>query len=294
MAEKLKVGIIGPGNIGTDLLYKLMKSDVLEVAMLAGIDESEGIKRARGMGIPVSTEGVKAVVDEGNIKIAFDCTSAGAHIKFNEPALRQAGIRVIDLTPASLGPYCVPAVNLEKLHNETNLNMVTCAGQATIPMIYAVNRAAGAAYAEVVSSISSKSAGPGTRANIDEFTMTTTKGIETVGLADKGKSIIVLNPAEPPIMMTNTILVKVKNPEVGFEAINKSVNDMVADLQEYVPGFTLRVPPILEGDKVTMIIQVRGEGQFLPEYSGNLDIITSAAKAAAERIAKFMRKNEVK
>ena len=293
MAKKIKVGIIGPGNIGSDLLYKLLSSDVLQVAMMAGITQSEGIERAESLGIPTSTDGVDAIVKAGDIKIAFDCTSASAHEKFNYPALKKAGIRVIDLTPASLGPYCVPAVNLEELKDEDNLNLVTCAGQATVPIIYAIQRAAGAEYAEVVSSISSKSAGPGTRANIDEFTMTTTKGIETIGKADKGKSIIILNPAEPPIMMANTVMVKVKNPEVGLKAIEDSVNQMVTDLQKYVPGFSLRVPPMLEGDKVTTITQVRGEGQFLPEYSGNLDIITSAAKAAGERIAELLLSEEV-
>lgn len=271
-----------------------MKSDILEVAMLAGIEESEGIKRAKELGIPTAITGVDAIVEQNDIKIAFDCTSAKAHINYNAPALEKKGIRVIDLTPASLGPFCVPAVNLDELKDEKNLNMVTCAGQATIPIIYAVTRVAGGKYAEVVSSIASKSAGPGTRANMDEFTMTTTKAIEDIGGAEKGKSIIVLNPAEPPIMMTNTIIVQVKNPEVGEEAIIQSVHEMIDDLQAYVPGFSLKVPPIMEGDKFTTIIQVRGEGKFLPEYSGNLDIITSAAKAAGERIASAVLMNEVR
>jgi acetaldehyde dehydrogenase len=209
-------------------------------------------------------------------------------VKFNAPALRAAGIVSVDLTPAALGPYCVPAVNLDELENEQDINMVTCGGQATIPIVYAVKRVAGAAYAEIVACISSKSAGPGTRANMDEFTETTTSGLEKVGGADKGKAIIVINPAEPPLMMTNTIRVRVKDPSVGADAIRRSVDDMVGQLREYVPGYEVRVPPLLEDDLFTMIVQVRGQGDFLPEYSGNLDIINSAAVAAAEKIAKRM------
>lgn len=291
--EKIKVGIIGPGNIGSDLLFKILESDILEVDMITGIEESEGIKRARKMGINTATNGVDAIVARKDIKIAFDATGSGPHIKFNAPALKKAGIKVIDLTPAAIGPYCVPSVNLDELEAEDNINMVTCGGQATIPIVYAVHRAAGAEYAEVVASIASKSAGPGTRANIDEFTVTTTRAIEEIGKADKGKTIIVLNPAEPPIMMTNTVLVKIKDKTVSEEAILKSVNDMVKDVQQYVPGYHLRIPPTLDGDKVTTIIQVRGQGHFLPEYAGNLDIITSAAVGAAEKIARNMLVKEM-
>lgn len=260
--------------------------------MMAGIVESEGIRRAASLGVPVSTEGVKAVVARKDIRIAFDATSAAAHVKCNGPALREAGIISIDLTPAALGPYCVPSVNLAALKMEPDINMVTCGGQATIPIIYAVKRVAGAAYAEIVACISSKSAGPGTRANMDEFTETTAKAIETVGGADRGKAIIVLNPAEPPLMMTNTVLVRVKDPSVGLERIRASIDGIVAELQTYVPGYSLRVPPMLDGDKVTTIVQVRGQGDFLPEYSGNLDIINAAAVAAAEQIAKEMPATE--
>jgi len=256
--------------------------------MMAGIVESEGIRRADSLGIPVSTEGVKAVAENPEIKIAFDATSAAAHVKANGPALKEAGIISVDLTPAALGPYCVPCVNLEGLIGEQDINMVTCGGQATIPIVYAVSRVAGASYAEIVACISSKSAGPGTRANMDEFTETTSKAIEVVGGADKGKAIIVLNPAEPPLMMTNTILVRVKNPEVGFEKIRASIEEMVEELKKYVPGYQLRVPPMMEGDKVTTIVQIEGQGDFLPAYSGNLDIINSAAVAAAEKIAEEM------
>ena len=286
--DKIKVGIIGPGNIGTDLMYKIFRSERLEMGMMAGIVESEGIRRAAGLGVPVTTDGVKALAGRGDIRIAFDATSAAAHIKVNAPALKEAGIVSVDLTPAALGPYCVPCVNLAALRREPDINMVTCGGQATIPIVYAVNRAAGAAYAEIVACISSESAGPGTRANMDEFTETTSKAIEIVGGADKGKAIIILNPAVPPLMMTNTIIVRIKDPGAGLARIQESVNDIVAELNAYVPGYQLRVPPMLDGDVVTVIVQIRGQGDFLPEYSGNLDIITSAAVAAAERIAADM------
>jgi len=282
--SKIKVAVIGPGNIGTDLMYKIFRSRNLEMALMAGIVESEGIRRAAGLGVNTSTDGVNAVVADPEIKIVFDSTGAAPHLK-HAPLLRQAGKIAIDLTPAAVGPYCVPCVNLDGLQEQDNINMVTCGGQATIPIVHAVERVAGAAYAEIVACIASKSAGPGTRANMDEFTETTSKAIEAVGGADKGKAIIVLNPAEPPLMMTNTIIVRVKQPEVGLESITESVNRIVAELKQYVPGYTLRVPPMMEGDKVTTIVQVEGQGDFLPAYSGNLDIINSAAVAAAEKIA---------
>lgn len=282
------MAVIGPGNIGSDLMYKIFRSKYLEMGIMAGIVESEGIKRAASHGVAVSTEGVKAVAAREDIKIAFDATSASAHLRFNGPALKEAGIVSVDLTPAAVGPYCVPSVNLDQLHEEPDINMVTCGGQATIPIVHAIARVAGAAYAEIVACISSKSAGPGTRANMDEFTETTSKALEVVGGADKGKAIIVLNPAEPPLMMTNTILVKVKDPSVGIERITASIQEIVDELKAYVPGYRLRVPPILEGDRVTTIVQVEGQGDFLPAYSGNLDIINAAAVAAAEKIAQRM------
>jgi len=269
-------------------MYKIFRSKYLEMGMMAGIVESEGIKRAASHGVAVSTEGVKAVAVRKDIKIAFDATSASAHLRFNGPALKEAGIVSVDLTPAAVGPYCVPSVNLDQLRDEPDINMVTCGGQATIPIVHAVARVAGAAYAEIVACISSKSAGPGTRANMDEFTETTSKALEVVGGADKGKAIIVLNPAEPPLMMTNTILVRVKDPSAGIDRITSSINEIVDELKAYVPGYRLRVPPILEGDKVTTIVQVEGQGDFLPAYSGNLDIINAAAVAAAEKIAQRM------
>ena len=282
------MAVIGPGNIGSDLMYKIFRSKYLEMGLMAGIVESEGIKRAASHGVAVSIEGVKAVASREDIRIAFDATSASAHLRFNGPALKEAGIVSVDLTPAAVGPYCVPCVNLDQLRQEPDINMVTCGGQATIPIVHAIARVAGAAYAEIVACISSKSAGPGTRANMDEFTETTSKALEVVGGADKGKAIIVLNPAEPPLMMTNTILVRAKNPSVGIERITASINEIVDELKAYVPGYRLRVPPVLEGDKVTTIVQVEGQGDFLPAYSGNLDIINAAAVAAAEKIAQRM------
>ncbi|MFV0352573.1 MAG: acetaldehyde dehydrogenase (acetylating) [Oscillospiraceae bacterium] len=291
--KKIKVAVIGPGNIGSDLMYKIFRSKNLEMGLMAGIVESEGIRRAQSLGVPTSTEGVAAVAELQDIKIAFDATSASAHLKINGPILKKAGIVSVDLTPAAVGPYCVPCVNLQQLHTEPDINMVTCGGQATIPIVYAVSRVAGAKYAEIVACISSKSAGPGTRANMDEFTETTSKALEVVGGADKGKAIIVLNPAEPPLMMTNTIYVQVKNPEIGEEAILQSIYQMVDEVKQYVPGYQLRVPPVVEGDRVTTIVQVEGQADFLPKFSGNLDIINSAAVAAAEKIAEEMlRKGE--
>ena len=292
MAERIKVAIIGPGNIGSDLMYKIFRSKHLELAMMCGIAESEGIKRARSKGIPTTIEGVDGLIKDGDpdIKIVFDATSAAAHLKFNGPKLKEHNKIAIDLTPAAIGPYCVPVVNLKDLEEAPNINMVTCGGQATIPIVYAVSRVAGAEYAEIISCISSKSAGPGTRANMDEFTETTAKAIEVVGGADKGKAIIILNPAEPPLMMTDTIHVKVKDTSVPFETIRDSVEEMVKELQQYVPGYILRVPPVMEGDKVTVIAQVEGQADFLPAYSGNLDIINSAAIATAEKFAEKMLK----
>lgn len=280
--NKVKVAILGPGNIGTDLMHKVLRSKNLEMAMMVGIVESEGIKRASGLGIETSTAGVEAVLSRKDIKIVFDATGAKIHL-VNAPLLKEAGKIAIDLTPAAVGPYVVPCVNLDSLSNEPNLNLVTCGGQATIPIVFAVSRVAGASYAEIVACISSKSAGPGTRANIDEFTRTTKKGIELVGKAKEGKALIVLNPAEPPIIMTSTIYVEVEKQDEA--AIKASVEDMVKEMQGYVPGYRLRVPPLFDGNRVTTIIEVEGAGDFLPKYSGNLDIINAAAAAVGERLA---------
>ncbi|KYH32245.1 acetaldehyde dehydrogenase (acetylating) [Neomoorella mulderi] len=288
--DKIKVAVIGPGNIGSDLMYKILRSRHLEMALMTGIIESEGIKRARGLGIKTSTAGVRAVLEDKDIKIVFDATGAKPHLQ-HAPLLKEAGKIAIDLTPAAVGPYVVPCVNLDQVKAEPNLNMVTCGGQATVPIVYAINRAAGARYAEIVACIASKSAGPGTRQNIDEFTQTTAKALTVVGGAQKGKAIIILNPAEPPIMMTNTVYVEVERPDE--QAIRASVEAMVKEIQSYVPGYQLRVPPLLDGNKVTTIIQVEGAGDFLPKYSGNLDIITSAAVAVAEKLAQKILAGEV-
>jgi len=280
--DKVKVAIIGPGNIGSDLMYKVMRSRNLEVAIMAGIVDSEGIHRAKSYGIKTSLDGVHGVLPEKDVRIVFDATSATAHLR-NAPLLRESGKITLDLTPAAIGPYVVPSVNLDALKAEANLNMVTCGGQATVPIVHAINSVAGARYAEIVACIASKSAGPGTRQNIDEFTQTTAKALVQVGGAKKGKAIIVLNPAEPPIMMTNTIYVDVENPDE--ELIAEVVAAKVKEIQRYVPGYRVRVPPIVDGNKVTTIIEVEGAGDFLPKYSGNLDIMTSAAVATAERLA---------
>ena len=285
MGEKIKVGIIGPGNIGTDLMYKVMRSKNLQMDFMTGIVESEGLKRAAGLGFKTSTEGVKAIAADPEVKIVFDATMASAHLE-NAPVLKAAGKIAIDMTPAAVGPYVVPCVNLDHLQNVDNFNMVTCGGQATIPIVHAINQVADVEYAEIVASLSSKSAGPGTRASIDEFTQTTRKGLEIVGGADRGKAIIILNPAEPPVMMCNTIYTLVKNPDE--KAIIDAVEKRVAEVQKYTPGYQLRVPPIGEGKKVPVIVQVEGAGDFLPKYSGNLDIINSAAVAVAEKLAEKM------
>jgi acetaldehyde dehydrogenase len=283
--ERIKVGIIGPGNIGSDLMYKVMKSKNLQMHMMAGIVESEGIKRAAGLGFKTSIKGVDAVAEDPEVRIVFDATSAKAHLH-NSPILKAAGKIAIDMTPAAVGPYVVPCVNLDKLSDEVDFNMVTCGGQATVPIAHAINRAADAEYVEIVSCISSKSAGPGTRANIDEFTETTAKALRVVGGADRSKAIIVLNPAEPPLMMTNTVYALVKNPDE--KKIVQSVSDIIREVQSYVPGYRLRVPPVIDGNKVTVIIEVEGAGDFLPSYSGNLDIINQAAVAVADRLAARM------
>jgi len=284
MGRRLKVAIIGPGNIGTDLMYKVLRSPKLELCMMAGvIPESEGLKRAAGLGIATTAEGIGPVLEQKDIEVVFDATGAKPHLQ-HAPLLKQAGKVAIDLTPAAVGPYVVPAVNMGEHLDSPNINLVTCGGQATIPIVAAVGRVAPVAYAEIVSTISSRSAGPGTRQNIDEFTQTTARGLEIVGKARAGKAIIILNPAEPPILMRNTIYCEVEG-SFDEKDMRASVDEMIERLRSYVPGYRLRVPPLAKGNLVTTMIEVEGAGAFLPTYSGNLDIITAAAVGVAERLA---------
>lgn len=282
--KKAKAAIIGPGNIGLDLLHKIKRSDWLEPVYMVGVKDSLGIATAAGMGLRTTTDGIDGFIrDCADIDLVFDCTSAAAH-QVHAPLLQQQGIFTLDLTPAAVGPYVVPAVNLdESIFDLPNINLVTCAGQATTPIVAAINRAVGVSYAEVISSISSKSAGPGTRANIDEFTVTTKRALETIGGAQEARVIIVLNPAEPPIYMRNTIYTRVKDPDL--DKIQAAVTDMVERIRTYVPGYSLLLEPILQGDIVTTMMQVAGLGDYLPVYSGNLDIITAAAVYIAEKYA---------
>lgn len=303
--SKSKVAIIGSGNIGTDLMMKILrKSENLEMAAMVGVDPaSDGLARAKSLGIATTSEGIDGLVkmpEFQDIAIVFDATSAGAH-KHHSDVLTKHGKRVIDLTPAAIGPFVIPPVNLESHLESENINMVTCGGQATIPIVAAVSRVAKVHYAEIVASISSKSAGPGTRANIDEFTETTSRAIETIGGAAQGKAIIVLNPAEPPLIMRDTVLCLCD--EVDEVAIRKTVEDMVETVKSYVPGYKLKQNVQIErvdqhsnirldtqngffsGLKVSVFLEVEGAGDYLPAYAGNLDIMTSAALRTAERIA---------
>ena len=292
---KLKAAIIGSGNIGTDLMIKLGRSEHLELTAVIGIDpESDGLRRAREAGYAGVDTGIDGFLADPTLEadIIFDATSAKAHI-YNDKVCQERGIKMIDLTPAAIGPYVSPAVNIEEHLNKNNINMITCGGQATIPMVAAINRVANVVYGEIVATISSKSAGPGTRANIDEFTETTSKAIEVVGGADKGKAIIILNPAEPPIMMRNTVYALVEEGKMNEQAIRESIAEMEKTVQSYVPGYHLRTEPIFEGNKVTVLIEVKGAGDYLPEYSGNLDIMTSAAVRVAEEFAKNTQKETV-
>jgi len=287
--KKVKAAILGPGNIGTDLLLKIKKnSKNIEVALFAGIvDGGRGLELARKMGVATSIEGVEAILADDSIKIVFEATGAKAHLE-NAPRYRKAGKIAIDLTPAAVGPYLVPAINMDTNLDGDNFNMVTCGGQATIPMVAAVNQVTPVEYAEIVATISSKSAGPGTRANIDEFTQTTARAIVTVGGAKKGRAIILLNPAEPPIMMRNTIYCRVQHPQRLAE-IRESVAKMAEQVRRYVPGYRVRLEPIADGDKITIMVEVEGEGAFLPKYAGNLDIITAAAMATGEKVAERLQ-----
>ncbi|WP_221566898.1 acetaldehyde dehydrogenase (acetylating) [Alkalihalobacillus sp. TS-13] len=285
--SKIKVGIIGSGNIGTDLMLKLRRSNALEMTTMIGIDaNSDGMRMAREFGYEVIDDGIDGFMEKPELAdILFDATSARAHHRHSE-LLKSAGKQVLDLTPAAIGPFVVPPVNLGAHLDEPDVNMITCGGQATIPVVHAVNKVADVEYAEIVATIASKSAGPGTRANIDEFTYTTAKGIEEIGGADKGKAIIILNPAEPPILMRNTVYCLVKESECDQEKITSSIMEMVKTVQVYVPGYRVRTEPIFDGNQVTVFLEVEGAGDYLPNYSGNLDIMTASAVKVAEELAK--------
>ncbi len=289
MSNKLRAAIIGPGNIGTDLLMKAMRSDWIEPVWMVGVDpSSEGLKRAKEFGMKITADGVDGMlphVVEDDIRIAFDATSAYVHAD-NSRKLNALGVIMIDLTPAAIGPFCIPPVNLKEHAKklEMNVNMVTCGGQATIPMVAAVSRVQPVSYGEIVATVSSKSVGPGTRMNIDEFTRTTSAGVEQVGGAKQGKAIIIINPAEPPMIMRDTIHCLTES-EPDQAAITRSVQDMVAEVQKYVPGYRLVNGPIFDGNRVSIFMEVEGLGDFLPKYAGNLDIMTAAGLRTAELFA---------
>ena len=287
--KKIKCALIGSGNIGTDLIYKIQRSPVLEPVWMVGIDpESEGLKRARDMGLKTTADGVDGLLPHvlaDGIQIAFDATSAYVHAE-NSRKLNELGVLMVDLTPAAIGPLCVPPVNLKELAEKEvmNVNMISCAGQATIPIVHAVSRIQPVGYAEIVASLASKSIGPGTRANLDEFTYTTSNAIEKVGGARKGKALAIINPAEPPMIMRNTIQC-LCDEEPDQARITESIMAMITEVQKYVPGYKLVNGPLFDGKRVAVFMQVAGLGDYLPTYAGNLDIMTAAACRTAEMFA---------
>lgn len=285
--SKVKAAILGSGNIGTDLMLKLGRSEVLELTAMIGIDpESDGLRRAKEIGCRTFDGGLKQFLEEAPelAEIVFDATSAKTHIR-HAKMLREAGKLAIDLTPAAVGPYVIPSANLNAHMDADNINLITCGGQATIPIVHAISRVHTVSYAEIVATISSASAGPGTRANIDEFTETTSHGLEQIGGARKGKAIIIMNPAEPPILMRDTVYALVEG-QIDEAAVSRSITDTVSYIQSYVPGYRLRTEPIYDGNKVTVFLEVEGAGDYLPKYSGNLDIMTASAVKVAEEFAK--------
>jgi acetaldehyde dehydrogenase len=291
---KLTAAIVGPGNIGTDLLVKLTRSELIDVhSMIGVVPESDGLARAREMGVPASAEGVDWLLDQPTLPdLVFEATSAKAHLA-NAPRYEEAGITAIDLTPAATGPLVCPPVNLDTLSDAPNLNMITCGGQATIPIVHAVSSVVPVPYAEIVASISSRSAGPGTRANIDEFTETTARAIEQVGGAARGKAIIILNPVEPPMIMRDTVFCAIPS-DADTKAIAASIEKMVGEVATYVPGYTLRAEPQFDEPRdiwngmarVAVFLEVRGNGDYLPPWAGNLDIMTAAAARVGEQLAR--------
>ena len=286
---KINAALIGSGNIGTDLMYKALRSEWINPVWMVGIDpESDGLAKAREAGLKTTHEGVDGMLDsveDDRIQIAFDATSAYVHAD-NSRKMNAKGVMMIDLTPAAIGPYCVPVVNLKEHvgKEEMNVNMVTCGGQATIPMVAAVSRVQEVEYGEIVATVASKSAGPGTRKNIDEFTRTTASAVASVGGAARGKAIIILNPADPPLIMRDTVhCLTVEKPDE--DAIRDSVNEMIKEVQKYVPGYKLVNGPVFDGNRVSTFLQVQGLGDYLPKYAGNLDIMTAAALRTAELFA---------
>jgi len=294
--RKVVAAIVGPGNIGTDLLAKLRGSDAIEVGYMVGVVESEGLARARNQGVAASAEGVDWLLRQDPLpEIVFEATSAAAHV-VNAPRYAEAGVQAVDLTPAHLGPMVCPPVNLTDHLTAPNVSMITCGGQATIPIVHAVSRVTPVPYAEIVASVASRSAGPGTRANIDEFTQTTARAVEEVGGAERGKAIIVLNPVEPPMIMRDTVFCMI-GADTDRGAIIRSIHDMVAQVQGYVPGYTLRAEPQFDeprpdwrgNARVAVFLEVKGNGDYLPPYAGNLDIMTAAAAQVGELIAASKR-----
>lgn len=287
MKDKIPVAIIGSGNIGTDLMFKIEKSKNLKLICMAGIDpSSKGLALAKEHGYKITVNGIEGLLETApEAAMVFDATSAHAHVE-HAPLLEEAGKIAIDLTPAAVGPFVVPVVNMDEHLDKRNVNMLSCGGQATIPIVFAVSRVAEVRYGEIVSTVASKSAGPGTRQNLDEFTDTTSKGIELVGKAKRGKAIAILNPAHPPILMTNTIYVEYEGGDA--RAIRESVYDIVAQIQEYVPGYRFRTQPIIDDNLVTVIVEVEGSGDYLEKYAGNLDIMTASAVKVGERMAETL------
>lgn len=293
--NKVKCALIGSGNIGTDLLYKLKRSPVLEPVWMIGIDPaSEGLAKAAGMGLKTTSEGIDGALPHlvaDGVQIAFDATSAYVH-KENSDKVNALGVFMVDLTPAAIGPLCVPPVNLNDLADTMNVNMISCAGQATIPIVYGISRVQSVDYAEIIASLASKSIGPGTRANLDEFTYTTSSAVCAVGGARRGKALAVINPAEPPMIMRNTIYC-LTDEEPDRERITDSLREMIAQVQKYVPGYQLVNGPVFEGNKVGVFMEVAGLGDYLPTYAGNLDIMTAAACRTAEMYAEKILSGEM-
>ena len=287
--NQIHCALIGSGNIGTDLLAKLLRSPVLKPVWMVGIDpDSDGLRRARELGLKTTSDGVDGMLahmEADRVQIVFDATSAYAHAE-NSRKVNARGAMMIDLTPAAIGPYCVPPVNLRQHIGKRamNVNMVTCGGQATIPMVHAVSRVQPVRYAEIVATVASRSAGPGTRKNIDEFTRTTAGAIAKVGGAAQGKAIIVINPAEPPLIMRDTVHCLLEG-EPQVDEIKASVDAMLREVQTYVPGYRLVNGPVIDGDRVSIYLEVEGLGDYLPKYAGNLDIMTAAAVRTAEMFA---------